>query len=150
MITPNALAAHAFRGLVERVGGVDAAVAVITARRGEPMSKGTISRYCNGENPVSLEAAIMLEDAAGVTPITAMMTARLADGEIDGLEAFARIAELNGQLVALFARSMERGGPDDDLSMSPRLAAEVVGPTSELANLLAGLAHKARLCAEGA
>ena len=119
MITPNALAKEAFRGLVEKVGGVEAAAALISARRGDVMGKATISRYCSGDIPISVEVAVMLEDAADATPITAMMTARLADGEIDGLEAFARIAELNGQLVALFARSMERGGPDDDLSIVP-------------------------------
>ena len=45
MITPNALARQAFRGLVEKVGGVEAAAALAATRRHEAVDR--VIKACN-------------------------------------------------------------------------------------------------------
>lgn len=52
-------------GLVERAGGVEPAAALIGARLGTDVSKGTISRRNSGQLSWPLEEIMALEDALG-------------------------------------------------------------------------------------
>lgn len=63
------LLAAFFDALVTEIGGVDAAAAVMQARKGA-FSKGTISKMTSGQMAVSCEALIALEDAAQLFPFT--------------------------------------------------------------------------------
>ncbi|VDC28242.1 hypothetical protein [Pseudogemmobacter humi] len=53
------------QGLVDKVGGVDAAAALIGARLGTEVSKGSISKRNSGQLSWPLDEIMALEDAAG-------------------------------------------------------------------------------------
>ena len=53
------------QGLVSRAGGVDAAAAIIGARHGSDVSKGSISKRLSGHLDWPLVEIIALEDALG-------------------------------------------------------------------------------------
>ncbi|MBA86115.1 MAG: hypothetical protein CML69_15485 [Rhodobacteraceae bacterium] len=59
------LFAHMFKGLVQQVGGVEAAAAAISATVGHPVSIGTVSKISNGRAEVPIAWAYALEDATG-------------------------------------------------------------------------------------
>lgn len=68
-----------FQGLVLRIGGVDAAAAVIEAHAGVG-HKGTVSRMCGGHAGVTISAVMALEGALGEYPLTEYLAAQRADG----------------------------------------------------------------------
>lgn len=68
-----------FRGLVQRIGGVEAAAAVIEAHAGVG-HKGTVSKMCGGQLGVTISAAIALEGALGEYPLTEYLAAQRASG----------------------------------------------------------------------
>lgn len=59
------LFAHMFKSLVDRVGGVEAAAAAISASVGHAVSIGTVSKICNRNAEVPLAWAYALQDATG-------------------------------------------------------------------------------------
>lgn len=61
----NLLHATMFHRLVDKAGGVDGAVASITAVTGEEVSRGTVSKAQNGGCHVPITWAWALEDATG-------------------------------------------------------------------------------------
>ncbi|MGY6705900.1 hypothetical protein [Roseinatronobacter sp.] len=82
-----------FRGLVERVGGVEAAAAVIEQAWGAA-SKGTVSKMCTGQAEITLAAAIALEEALRVYPITTRLFERIGQDFSAGTDLRAMTARL--------------------------------------------------------
>lgn len=74
-MSPLALSAL-LRGLVARLGGVEASAAVMRQRHGA-FSKGTISKMMSGQAAVTVAAVVALEDAAGDWPVTGLMFGRI-------------------------------------------------------------------------
>lgn len=66
---PDPVKRAIFDNLVRRLGGVDAAAAVLESRYGSGW-KGTISKMCSGAIGVSMDAAEAIEDAVGAFPLT--------------------------------------------------------------------------------
>ncbi len=102
------------RGLVDRVGGFDAAQAVIEAASG-PFSKGTLSKMCSGQAAVTLEAMIALENASGVYPLTRRLFERIGAGEGEGDDLRHLLAELardSGAAVSELAMGLSPASPD--------------------------------------
>lgn len=56
-------------GLIQRVGGIEAAAAVIGARLGHDVSKGSISKRQSGHLDWPLVEIIAIEDAVGDRPV---------------------------------------------------------------------------------
>lgn len=104
-----------FRGMVLRLGGQEAATAVLRARFGEA-STGHVSKMCAGQVGVTVEAAMALEDALGDAPLTEYLALRRGridlahgPGSIAALAAMAAMA--SGQAQMALARAMDETGP---------------------------------------
>jgi len=104
-----------FDGLVRRIGGVDAAAAVLEARFGV-CSKGTVSKMCSGQMAVTLDAATALEDALGVFPITRRLWDRMA-GELrrgDLRDLGAQSIQASGAAHSALMAAFSAGSLDPD------------------------------------
>lgn len=102
-----------FAGLVQRLGGVDAAAAVLEARFGVGC-KGTVSRWCAGHSGVTLDAVVALEDALGSYPLTRRLAERIAApvparADMQALTAESSVA--SGQAHAALIRAMSALSP---------------------------------------
>lgn len=121
------------QGLVDRLGGVEAAAACIAARWGGEVSKGSISKRLAGHLDWPLIEIIALEDAAG-DPCVRRWLARSLPEVAQGqnlLQATADVVREHGEAVsAVIDFAAGRGKRDaarkevaDALSASARLAA---------------------------
>jgi len=133
-----------FQGLVLRIGGVDAAAAVIAAKVGVG-HKGTVSKMCNGDLAVSISAAAALEEALREYPITEYLAARRGDAVAGG-----SIADLAGQSMvsagaahAALMRALGDGSVGG-AAVSPCEAADIVARASELAEVVARIVTAAK------
>ncbi|OWJ81388.1 hypothetical protein [Haematobacter missouriensis] len=75
------ITAH-MRGLVGRLGCLDAVAETLNARWGGGHSKGTISRKLHGSLDWTVRDIVGLEDAVGDYPVTRMLERRRADAGI--------------------------------------------------------------------
>lgn len=96
-----------FDALVRRVGGVDAAAAVLEARYGTG-HKGTVSKMCSGAIGVTVDAVVALEDCLGAFPMTTMLFERIGregirSGDLKDLAARSTVA--SGQAHAVLIRA---------------------------------------------
>ncbi len=101
-MSADPILAHLFRGLVARLGGVEAATAILEEAYGAA-SKGTVSKMTSGQAQVTLAAAQALEDALGVYPITVRLFERISarPGSVADLRAMtARLAQDSGCAVS--------------------------------------------------
>lgn len=108
--------AHLFRGLVARVGGVEAAAAILEEAYGAA-SKGTVSKMTSGQAQVTLAAAQALEDALGIYPITVRLFERIAarPGKAQDLRTMAaRLAQDSGCTVSSLVMAFSGSSPDPE------------------------------------
>lgn len=98
--------------LISKVGGVEAAAAVLEARWGRPYSKGTISQKKNGHLDWTVVDVIGLQEAAGMPSVTGwLVSLDEADDAVDCVTtAIADFARESGEAVAavLSARTPEQ------------------------------------------
>ena len=126
----------AFMGsLVERAGGVDAAAAIISARLGHEVSKGSISKRLHGQLGWPFEEIIALEDALG-DHSASLWRARglpeIAEGR-SLLEDLADVARETGEALGAVAavaggtgsRAVAAKEVNDALIATKRLAAQL-------------------------
>lgn len=103
------LYAHMFAGLVKRIGGVDAAAAVIEAHTGS-MTKSTVSKMVLGKLSVTMEAVDALEDALNSHPLTRLRFERIGrnSGQTEPLASLVASAcvECGEAMAALVGREM--------------------------------------------
>lgn len=126
-----------FEALVHRVGGVEAAAAVLDARYGKGC-KGTISKMCNGTIGVTLDAAAALEDATQTYPITNRLYERKSEREAlaDCLRSLAAETSLaTGQTTAAVLNAFSPSSPDP-FGLTDEEKAEVVSSARMQRNLL--------------
>jgi len=115
-MTADPILAHLFRGLVARLGGVDAATAILEEAYGAA-SKGTVSKMTSGQAQVTLAAAQALEDALGVYPITVRLFERISarPGSVPDLRAMtARLAQDSGCAVSSLVMAFSGASVDPD------------------------------------
>lgn len=124
-------------GLVERAGGVDAAAALIGARNGAEVSKGSISKRLTGHLDWPLVEIMALEDAVG-DPCVRRWLARslreIAEGQ-SLMQAAAEAVREHGEAVSAvmdFAagrgtRADARKEVSESVTASARLAALMEG-----------------------
>lgn len=115
-----------FAGMVQRLGGVDAAAAVLEARYGTGC-KGTISRMCAGHAGVTVEAAVAIEDALGSYPLTRRLAERMggtlpAPASLQVLAAQSAVESGAAQAALITALSPDSPG-GADLTPAERAAA---------------------------
>lgn len=90
------------QGLVEKAGGVDPAAAIIGARHGAEVSKGTISKRLAGQLDWPLVEIMALEDAVGDHCVRRWLSRSLpevAEGQ-SLIEGVAEVARENGEAVS--------------------------------------------------
>lgn len=115
-MSPDPILAHLFRGLVARVGGVDAATAILEEAYGAA-SKGTVSKMTSGQAHVTLAAAQALEDALGLYPITVRLFERISarPGPALDLRAMtARLARDSGCAVSSLVMAFSGASTDPE------------------------------------
>ena len=124
-----------FRALVARVGGMDAAAAVLAARYGAA-SKGSVSKMCAGSLGVTIEAVLALEDAIGEAPVTHYLSDRLGSGalplsvaSITQMTVHAALAAAGAQMA--LARALDEAG-DGGIEVTPREVAEIGAAMAQL------------------
>ncbi|TNF19164.1 MAG: hypothetical protein EP318_15525 [Rhodobacteraceae bacterium] len=134
-----------FSGMVRRLGGVEAATAVLAAHTGAA-SKGTVSKMCTAGACVTIEAARAIEDALGEYPLTRWMhdrTERAAPTSGAGLKALLADSSLaNGAAHAALIRALSPDSPSgENLSQGER--AEVLSSMRHARDVLDGLIAEA-------
>lgn len=122
-------------GLVDRAGGVDAAAAVIGARLGHEVSKGSISKRLAGQLDWPLIEIMALEDAVGDRCVRQWLARSLPDATRGHsmMAMVASIAREHGEAVsAVMEFAAGRGDiararkeVEDALSALTRLAADL-------------------------
>lgn len=100
-----------FHGMVQRLGGVEAATAVMSARYG-CASKGTVSKMCSGGAAVTIEAARAIEEALGEYPLTRWMHDRTKDAGPGGAGLKALLADSSLATGAAHAALIRALSPD--------------------------------------
>lgn len=104
------------RALIQAHGCLDSVAALISARFGRSVSKGTISKCMSGALHWSLADVIALEDAAGQYPITRILMQRLGSevnvpvGDLMG--HIGVISKEAGEAVAAVARAVQSADAD--------------------------------------
>ncbi|QDC11261.1 hypothetical protein FHY55_19380 [Oceanicola sp. D3] len=126
-----------FRGLVERIGGVDAAAATIEARLGA-CSKGTVSKMCAGHIGVTVEAMRALEDGLGAFPLTTHLFERVGrigvtTGCLHTLAAQSSIEA--GEVHAAIIRAFSHASADPN-DLTPTERAEVMKELREAIDVM--------------
>ncbi|MBV7408186.1 hypothetical protein [Maritimibacter sp. DP1N21-5] len=69
-VDPRAIVRLQMSALIEKLGGFDAACAVLEARWGHSVSKGTLSKKKAGDLDYTVSDLIALQSAAGEFPVT--------------------------------------------------------------------------------
>ncbi|WP_028029909.1 hypothetical protein [Gemmobacter nectariphilus] len=89
-------------GLIERAGGVDAAAAVIGARLGADVSKGSVSKRQSGQLDWPLVEIMALEDAVGDPCVRRWLARSLPEVAQSQtlMQAVADVAREHGEAVA--------------------------------------------------
>lgn len=126
---PDRVHAHMFRGLVDQVGGVEAAVAVITARTGHAPSVGTISKVQTAQLEVPHRWIAPLEDAAGTYPFSDLRSAERKRGQDECTSVVDHVHALKETTEMVMA--MAAAETDD----SPEALAEAIREAQEVAEL---------------
>lgn len=123
-----------FRGMVDRVGGVDAAAAILEEAYGVA-SKGTVSKMCSGHAAITLAAVRALEDALGSYPITIRMFERIGkapgQGNCDLRAMAARLSRGSGETVSSLVLAFSDVSPDPS-QLTDEERAEVNAQAREL------------------
>jgi hypothetical protein len=124
---PDPVKRAIFDGLVRRLGGVEAAASVLEARYGGGW-KGTISKICNGQLSVNMDAAEAIEDAVGAFPLTNRMFERtgregVRRGCLKDLAALSTVASGQAHAALIRAHSPMSDGAED---MTAEERAEVI------------------------
>ena len=124
-------------GLIDRAGGVDAAAALIGARLGQDVSKGSISKRQSGQLDWPLIEIMALEDAVGDPCVRRWLSKSLPEVEqgaclLRGAAAMARehgeAIEAIADLAAVFGcRDKARKEVADSLAANERMAALLEG-----------------------
>lgn len=117
MMAPNETARRIFANLVAQAGGVEAAAAEITARKGAEVHKGTVSKMASGQSAVTLEAIVALEDAGGVYPLSQLLFKRIGASPrvTDDLRALTAQASIHsGEGVAAVVSAYGPGSIDPE------------------------------------
>lgn len=115
-MSADPILAHLFRGLVARLGGVDAATAILEEAYGAA-SKGTVSKMTSGQAHVTLAAAQALEDALGVYPITVRLFERISarpGPAMDLRTMTARLAQDSGCAVSSLVMAFSGASADPE------------------------------------
>ena len=121
-------------GLVERAGGVDAAAALIGARLGAEVSKGSISKRLHGQLSWPLEEIMALEDAVGDPCVRRWLARSLPEDEVARslMEGLAEVARETGEALGAVAalasggcRTSARKEVQDALTATRKLAARL-------------------------
>ena len=137
---PDATSRAIFRGLVERIGGVDAAAATIEARLGA-CSKGTVSKMCGGQIGVTVEAMRALEDGIGSFPLTTHLFERIGRvGTVDHcLRTLAAQSALeSGEAHAAIFRALSHLSEDPE-TLTPKERATCIKEAREAAEVWASI-----------
>jgi len=134
----DAIYTRMFDALVRRIGGVDAAAAVIEARTGS-MTKSTVSKMARGQMCVTLEAVDALEDALGSHPVTRMRFERIG-------EASGHSEPLAGLIASACRESGEAMAALVGRDLSERERSEALAEVAEAMDAFAAL--KSRLEAD--
>lgn len=122
-------------GLVDRVGGVEPAAALIGARLGTEVSKGSISKRLAGHLDWPLVEIMALEDAAGHRCVRRWLAASLpevAEGQ-SIMQGVADAAREHGEAVAAVMKYATSG---TDRAQARKELAEAVHAIRHLAALL--------------
>lgn len=126
-----------FAGMVKRLGGVEAAAAVIEAHTGA-CSKGTVSKQCSGQASVSVDSMVAIEDALRSFPFTNHLFERVGAGGVTGqpLQTLASAASIEcGEALGALIRGFGAHSPEgSDLSAEER--AEIVVEVTEARDAL--------------
>lgn len=115
-MSADPILAHLFRGLVARLGGVDAATAILEEAYGAA-SKGTVSKMTSGQAHVTLAAAQALEDALDIYPITVRLFERISarPGPATDLRTMtARLAQDSGCAVSSLVMAFSGASADPE------------------------------------
>ncbi len=115
-----------FQGLVARIGGVDAAAAVIEAHSGCG-HKGTVSKMCAGQLGVTISAMMALEGALGEYPMSEFLAHVRAQGVAVPAplsSIAAQSAVLAGQMQSALLLALSDDG-DGGVRITPDEAAQV-------------------------
>lgn len=122
-------------GLIARAGGVEAAAALIGARLGHEISKGSISKRQAGQLDWPLVEIIALEDAVGARPVRSWIARNLpelAEGH-DLMRGLASVSKESGEAMSAVMRMLAGEGD------RARARAEVQEALDALRVLAAGL-----------
>lgn len=113
MADPRAVISAMVLGMIHRIGGHDAAAALIGARWGRSISKGTLTKKAAGELDWTLADVMALEDGLGDYPISRFMADRGRDaGGCDVNRAVAGLAKEAGEAMAA---ALSAGAPAEML-----------------------------------
>lgn len=128
--------------LVDKLGGFEAAVEVLRARWGHPVSKGTLSKKRSGDLDWTLADAIALQEAAGDFPVTDyMMRQKQARGgkavSGDLLALSGVISKETGEAVAAVLGVLGAEDPDDRAATIKELY-EAIDAMRTVVNVLEG------------
>jgi hypothetical protein len=121
--------------LVERAGGVEAAAALIGARLGADVSKGSISKRMGGHLDWPLVEVMALEDAVG-DPCVRRWLARSLPEVAEGqslMQAAAAVVRENGEAISAV---MEFASGRGDRATARKELAEAVTATARLAAVM--------------
>lgn len=121
--------------LIERLGGLDAVAALLTARFGKEVHKGTLSKRQSGDLEWPMSHIWALEDATGDNCISAWRVRQLPEVEdsLSLLRCAADLARENGEAMAAVADLAAGAGSIDtarkevsDLVMSGKRLASIL------------------------
>lgn len=122
-------------GLVERAGGVDAASALIAARLGGEVSKGTISKRLAGHLDWPLVEVMALEDAVG-DPCVRRWLARSLPEIAEGQCVMAAAAEAVREHGEAVSAAMDFASGRGSRAKAAKEASEAVVAAKKLAAAL--------------
>lgn len=124
-------------GLVDRAGGVDAAAAVIGARLGHEVSKGSISKRLAGQLDWPLIEIMALEDAVGdrcVRRWLARSLPEISEGQTL-MQAAADVVREHGEAISAV---MDFAAGRDCRAKARKEVADAVTASNRLAALMEG------------
>ena len=103
----------AMRAMVQRVGCLDAAAAIIGARMGAVPSKGTLSKKLAGSLDFTIVDLIALEDASSCFHVTTMLVKRMSAAIVAPgclIEEGAIVAREGGEAVSAILMASQSNG----------------------------------------
>lgn len=114
---PRALVRLTCTAMIERLGGFDAACAVLEARWGHPVSKGTLSKKKAGVLDFTVADVWALEEVLGEYPVTDLLTKRRDAGvRAEGGDLLAlsgMVSKESGEAVQAVLALLGRGDDGD-------------------------------------